>query len=438
MRTTLNELAQERDLARQVMATMGQGLAITDGDGRFTYVNPAYARMVGYEPAALLGTTPLALSDLADHAASHATHARRKQGTASQYEMRLRHRDGSSIHALITDAVHPSGVGTIAVVADLTERHALEATLRDAHQRLTYHTDNSPVAVIECTPDLRILRWSPGAERIFGWAAEEVLDRRVNVDFSFMHADDSAAAAQVVGRLLDGPDERNVFFNRNLTKDGRVIHCEWHNSVLRDATGAVVSIFSLALDVTAQVQLQEQLAHRALHDPLTGLPNRASLAGRFRQLLAREQQFAVLFIDLDGFKAVNDRLGHAAGDELLCVVARRLQRAVRVDDVVTRLGGDEFVVLAEGGCDEAQCLALARRLGGVIAQPIAIGGERVQVEASIGVSLSAPDQRDPDELLLIADAAMYTAKQRGTGFYLVTQGQQGAATVAIAAVAAPV
>ena len=433
LRTALNELAQERDLARQVVATMGQGLTITDGDERFSYVNPAFAQMLGYQPADLLGTRPIALVDPADHAALHGVQRERKRGVSSSYAQRLRHRNGEMIHTLVNGVLHQGGVGSSAVIVNLTELRRMEGALLAAQQRLTAHVENSAIAVIECTPDFRILRWSPGAERTFGWTSEAVLGRYANRDFPLLYPDDAAAVAQVTARLLDGRDERNVFYNRNLTKDGRVIHCEWHNSVLRDVDGAVVSIFSLALDVTAQIQLQEQLAHQALHDPLTGLPNRASLAGRFRQLLAREERFAILFIDLDGFKGVNDRLGHAAGDELLHVVARRLQRAIRTGDVVARLGGDEFVVLAEGGCDEAECLALAQRLAAVIARSIAIGGERVQIKASIGVSRSAPDQRDPDELLLIADAAMYTAKQRGTGPYLVTQGEQVAAAAALAA-----
>jgi diguanylate cyclase (GGDEF)-like protein/PAS domain S-box-containing protein len=302
------------------------------------------------------------------------------------------------------------------VVADLTERRRMEEALREAHRRLTFHTDNSPIAAVECDPHLRILRWSPGAERTFGWLADEVVGRRVGTDLTLLHPDDEPAVARLVERLLDGRDERNAFYNRNLTKDGRVIHCEWHNSVLRDAHGAVISIFSLALDVTAQAMLQEQLAHQALHDPLTGLPNRASLAGRFRQLLADEEHFAILYLDLDGFKEINDRLGHAAGDELLVVVARRLQRVVRAGDFVVRLGGDEFVVLVEHLRGAAEANALVRRVTAAIEEPIMLGGERVRVGVSVGVAHTTSDLRDPEALLNAADTAMYRVKRAESGF----------------------
>ena len=161
--------------------------------------------------------------------------------------------------------------------------------------------------------------------------------------------------------------------------------------------------------------------YRALHDPLTGLANRGLLMEQLAQALARAQRrpasVAVLFLDLDRFKVVNDSLGHAAGDDLLVEVARRLERVMRSADTVARLGGDEFVVLAEDVADVDEALALARRLREAIAVPIPMGpGQRVVITASVGIALSAPEPGSPTSaasLLWDADVAMYRAKDAG-------------------------
>lgn len=287
--------------------------------------------------------------------------------------------------------------------------------VRQAHQRLTFHVENSPLAVIECDRELRISRWSPGAERIFGWPAEAIVGKRADSELALFDDADLPRAARTVQRLFTNRDERNVLGCRNLTQEGRTIHCEWHNSVLRDREGAVVSLLALVQEVTAQVQLREQLAQQALHDPLTGLPNRASLAEQFRQLLAQDRRFGLLFLDLNGFKAINDTHGHAIGDELLIVIARRLARVVRSGDTVVRLGGGEFVVIMDSVWTEEEALALANRVSAAIMRPITLTGQHLTVGTSIGIAISAAGGDDPDELLLAADAAMYEAKRAKDG-----------------------
>ena len=161
----------------------------------------------------------------------------------------------------------------------------------------------------------------------------------------------------------------------------------------------------------------EELAHRALHDPLTGLPNRVLFHDRLEMALARARrkssQVAVLFLDLDGFKLVNDRLGHEAGDQLLVEVAHRLQQALRPSDTVARFGGDEFTVLSEGFTDERHVLALTERIQSAIAERYELCGGEAHITTSIGVALaSGPDAR-PETLIREADSAMYCAKRHG-------------------------
>jgi diguanylate cyclase (GGDEF)-like protein/PAS domain S-box-containing protein len=289
------------------------------------------------------------------------------------------------------------------------------AALHEAHQRLHHHVEHGPLAVIEWDADLCVNRWSPGAERLFGWTANEAIGRQIGDDLPIFHHDEQVRRSRALARLLDGRDERNVDTGRSLTGDGRTIYCEWHNAALRDEAGRVVAAQSLVLDVTELVQLRGELARRESHDSPRGLPDRASLTERFSRLLAGEQRVATLFLNFDGFKAIVDRLGHAAGDELLAVIVRRLRNSVRAGDTIAWLGGDEFAILLDDVRDEAEAMGLARRLVAAVERPVALGGDRVCVTASVGVALAAPDRRDPDDLLLAADAAMHSAKQAGGG-----------------------
>jgi diguanylate cyclase (GGDEF)-like protein len=167
---------------------------------------------------------------------------------------------------------------------------------------------------------------------------------------------------------------------------------------------------------------ERRLARLALRDALTELPNRVLFADRLEQALSRAErrgdarnQVVLMFLDLDGFKQVNDGLGHAAGDEVLVEVARRLREQLRGVDTVARLGGDEFVVLCEGVADERAALALAERLGRAIAEPYEVAGTTASVSAAIGVALARLGIEGSEELLRRADAAMYEAKRDGAG-----------------------
>ncbi len=187
---------------------------------------------------------------------------------------------------------------------------------------------------------------------------------------------------------------------------------------LRDDGGTIIGTWGISRDVTAQVEAEEALAHQSLHDALTGLPNRVLLIDRAERMLAQARRYrspvAALYVDIDGFKQVNDSFGHAAGDELLCGVAERLTRTIRDADSAGRLGGDEFVVLLGNLESNARPELVAERLGEVIAQPFeleALDGRPVYVTASIGIALG--QEESVDALLRDADFALYEAKAAG-------------------------
>jgi diguanylate cyclase (GGDEF)-like protein len=183
-------------------------------------------------------------------------------------------------------------------------------------------------------------------------------------------------------------------------------------------TGQGLGLVGMVQDVTDRRRLEAELAHRAFHDPLTGLANRALFADRVAHALARAgrqpETAAVLYVDLDDFKGVNDTLGHAAGDALLAVVAARLLNATRGCDTVARLGGDEFAVLLENVRDEADATTVAERVLAAVSTPAAVGGRLVGPRASVGIARAAPGT-SAEELLRDADTAMYDAKARGAG-----------------------
>ena len=199
----------------------------------------------------------------------------------------------------------------------------------------------------------------------------------------------------------------------------------------RGPDGAVERLSSIARNVTAERALQDQLAHQALHDELTGLANRRLFMDRLDLAQARanrpDHTLGLLFIDLDGFKAINDTLGHDAGDELLIAVAGRLRAHMRTTDTLARLGGDEFAVLCDDIAGPADAVEIAERLAGAVTQPFDVQGAPVTIAASIGIAMANATTGSLADLLQRADTAMYQAKSTGKGQWHLSGGTSGEA-----------
>ena len=235
-----------------------------------------------------------------------------------------------------------------------------------------------------------------------------------------LHPEDRESELRRVGRLLAGLDASLETEERYVGPDGRALWVLHGVTVVRDSAGAPAWFAVSAQDVTERRQVETELreltaslTERAVRDPLTGLANRSLLEERLRSVLARDarngQSTAVLFLDLDGFKEVNDVHGHAAGDEVLRTVAQRLAHAVRPSDTVARIGGDEFVVLVEGATDSTVD-RLCDRLRQAVGEPLR--GLDLRVGVSIGVALSHRGAAEPLAMLTDADRRMYAAKRR--------------------------
>jgi len=225
--------------------------------------------------------------------------------------------------------------------------------------------------------------------------------------------DDRAATVQQAKQVMDGRPQRH-FRNRYVHKDGHSVDIQWSTHWLPEY-GVRVGV---AREASELRRAERELEHRASHDPLTGLPNRHRLQHELQQAIAHASHtgggLALLYLDLDGFKAANDRSGHIVGDRILREVAERLQEGLRHSDLVARMGGDEFVVLLPGCSDSDAARAIADGLRARLHPPYALSDGTIQLDASVGIACFPDDGTDPDALLAHADRSMYAAKrQRG-------------------------
>ena len=300
------------------------------------------------------------------------------------------------------------------------ERRKRENILRESEERFRAAFEQAAVGISQNGPDGRWLRVNQKFCEIVGYTREELLEKRFQ---EITHPDDLDANLDHVRRLLAGEIETYSMEKRFLHRDGSVVWVNSALSLVREPSGEPKYFIAVVEDISERKTLEEQLEYQAFHDPLTGLPNRALLLDRLQHALARTDRrgdyVGVLFLDLDGFKHVNDSLGHGAGDQLLVGVADRLSKGIRPEDTIARFGGDEFVVLLEGieGAEEA--IGRAERLAGQLRAPFMLSGEEVSVTLSVGLMLSATPQDRPEDLLRDADSAMYEAKKNGKARYAV-------------------
>jgi diguanylate cyclase (GGDEF)-like protein/PAS domain S-box-containing protein len=304
------------------------------------------------------------------------------------------------------------------VNASLVEEHAerLKAQQGEilAAQKLRMHFESTPLAVLEWDRRGHAMAWNPAAEAIFGYPAYEVLGKPIA---SLLAAQGDRADMEAMCRELLESAEGNKTTLVNIARNGRTIHCEWYNTPLVDGSGAVTGFASLVQDITERLNTERTIHYMAHHDALTGLPNRRLMQDRLNQAImaARRKQrhVAVLFLDLDRFKVVNDTLGHDTGDFILKDVARRLITCVREVDTVSREGGDEFVLILPDLERPENARVVADKILQELARPVEIGGHEIHVTPSIGISHYPNDATDVHQLLKHADNAMYQAKDAG-------------------------
>jgi diguanylate cyclase (GGDEF)-like protein/PAS domain S-box-containing protein len=291
-----------------------------------------------------------------------------------------------------------------------------EQRLAASESRYRAIFDSAAEGIMLTDAALRIVQVNPAFSEITGYAAEEVLGRTPSMLGSGRHGEDFFR--DLLATLVATGRWQGEVWNRR--KDGD-LYVQWMSAVRIGEADAPEGFVATMTDITSRKQSEERLRFRANHDALTGLPNRRLFEDRLQSAIASAlrhgERFALMLVDLDRFKGVNDRFGHLAGDALLVEVGRRLQLCVRASDTVARLGGDEFaVILGEvGGREDAA--EVAGRICASMAEPFELGEGVAQVGASVGVALGPQDDADAEELQRRADAALYSVKHGGRGSF---------------------
>jgi diguanylate cyclase (GGDEF)-like protein/PAS domain S-box-containing protein len=302
---------------------------------------------------------------------------------------------------------------------ETVERHV--AALQESEERFRSAFDYAAIGMALVSAEGRWLQVNRSLCAILGYSEEEMLGMSFQ---DITHPDELASVGAHVRQMLEGRAPTCQTEKRYLHKDGHVV---WiYLSISRVAGGheAGARLIFQIQDITDRKQAEQRLLHDAFHDVLTGLPNRALFIDRLERVIVHTNRrpgyrFAVLFVDLDRFKLINDTMGHLAGDDLLVGIARRLERCLRQEDTVARFGGDEFAILLDGVQDVRDATRVAERINYELALPFRVGRREVAASASIGIALSASGYEKPEDVLHDADAAMYRAKASGRSRYEV-------------------
>ncbi len=411
------EFALDSELLRNLLDVSGAPTAVFDLDGYIVFANEAMLAATGYTREQLIGSEFVLLMhpDDVEEERQAAVALIKSSQTGYQAQRRYRHADGHTISMVIAIAVLTDGAGRVTHFLlhahDITPLRQAEEHARRAEAVLRTAFENAPIGMGLVALDGTWLQVNDALARMLGYTADELLAKSVMelTDERDRDADDAA-----IHDLAEGRRRTYAVEKRYRHADGHLVWVRLHSAVVLDDDGAPSYFVSQYEDVSDRKLADQRLAHLALHDPLTGLANRTLLLDRMEVALAQRSReggrVVVAFGDLDDFKSVNDEFGHAAGDELLTEVARRLQGAVRAGDTVARLGGDEFVVVTT--LHDEEVTAFANRLREAVEPPPGRHGRM-----SIGVAVCPPDAVTPRGLLMVADEAMYAQKKarRGIG-----------------------
>lgn len=397
-------------------------IVMTTPSANIEYANPEFLASTGYSHEEVMGTNPRFLKSGKTPAITYAKLWRKiSSGQVWHGEFVNRRKDGSIYYERCSiSPVHDHKgklTGYLGIKHDITAEKEVEQAMRLAASV----TANTAESIMICDAENRVIQVNPAFTRLTGYTSEDMLGQNPEMLLEAERNEDTLTSMQA---SLAARDEwQGEFWKRS--KNGKLYATSGTISLIRDETGLITHYVSIFSDITETKMQQENLQKQAHFDHLTGLPNRILLNDRLVQAMNRAKRhshtLAVCFMDLDGFKQVNDTYGHQAGDELLICIARRLKDCLRGDDTVARLGGDEFVLLLSPVSCTPQCEQIMQRILDTIAQPVELSnGKQGFVTGSIGVTLYPQDDGDADQLLRHADHAMYQAKQNGRNCYVIS------------------
>ena len=420
----IDEAELDRICLHNLLSACADMIFFKDRESRFLRVSDSAAEFSGTEPAAMIGKTVRDYFTAEHAAAAFATEQSIMSSGRAITDFEEPHlRAGTPEEETLSASKQPLRdfdgriIGTFGISRDITARKISEreleartAELDRVGRELKTLLDTSPDLMARFDRDLRCTYANPAARGLTGveMLGRTTRERGYSEDFLGVWEE---SLRYVLETGLDTERE----FSVTVAGRSRFLHTRFVPEL--DGDGRVASVLSVSRDLTERRRIEEALAEQAVRDPLTGLANRTLLVSRIREAIelggGQDDRLAVLFLDLDRFKLVNDSLGHAAGDELLAAVADRLRKAVRRGDLVARFGGDEFVVLCENVAGHAEAAVIAQRVIDCLIRPFDCAGKPMHVRTSIGIALAHGPDTTVDELLRDADAAMYQAKADG-------------------------
>lgn len=401
---------------RAVFQNAGVGVVLADNLGNFVECNPAFCTMVAYSQDELRSLNLQDITHPDDKGEADRIRFEISNGTRDIFHFTKRYiaKDQRVVWVrLMVKAVHEDNSSDIrfivAVVEDITERKRLED-----HMRLAATVfESTGEALFVTDANQHIILVNPAFTEITGYQPADVVGKTPKVLSSGRHGQEFyehmwlsvAETGRWQGEIWDRRSSGEMF-------------ASWVNiSAVRDGNGMVSNYVAVFSDITSRKQIEERLSYQANHDPLTRLPNRTLFNERLSRALARahrnQTMVALLFIDLDKFKHVNDTMGHLAGDQLLQIVAERLSNCIRQGDTVARLSGDEFTIVLEDIADPRDAALVAHKVLHLLSDAFELSGGEAHISASIGVALYPVDSGDSQGLIKLADAAMYNSKNSG-------------------------
>ena len=314
-----------------------------------------------------------------------------------------------------------------------SERERAEAALRESEQRFHRVFEEGAIGMAILGVDLTVEHANETFSRLLGTPRSELSGQSF---LRYCHVDDADKATDYIRRVFAGEPPDGGQQQRLVNDEGGPIWVQLNASVVRNDDGRPMYSILVVQDISERRRVEHELQHRALHDALTDLPNRTLFADRLKQAILNAQResktTAILLMDLDGFKEVNDSLGHSAGDDVLRQLGRRLQEVTRGSDTVARLGGDEFAIIPGQPIEAAANEVYARRVLSAFDEPFRVGEAAYQLSASVGIAVFPEHGRDEETLLRHADAAMYAAKREHTGFAVFAPGSDAEISIRLA------
>ncbi len=402
---------------------------IADDQFHIKFANRALQEVVGYSPEEIDGGAIRPVYHPED-SESHRRKLRYLRNTPRSSifsRHRTRHKDGHWVWLETRgyNMLHDGAInGLVFSIEDISARKDAETRLEEEHALLRAVLDLNPSMIYATDMEGRFTISNRTFQQRFGYPSERAMCGRTVADvFRAAASRGHERAANELAERLYQQDLQVV--RSSVPVEDQEIQCGWGNDLrswyrvnkypLHDTHGEAVGMLCISRDITDRKEYEMRLQHQALHDPLTGLPNRRYLLKTIADVIAQtgeaSRQLAILFCDLDFFKSVNDTHGHDFGDKCLTEITRRILGELPTDDFVARFGGNEFVILANGTLDEAK--VKAETLRQVVSQQLMVDGTVVKIQTSIGIALLDPDHKNPSELIRDADAAMYQAKERG-------------------------